>query len=734
MVENADRLQVKLATHAVTGHKVAVKILNKAKIKQLGMEEKVQREINILHLCTHPHIIRLYEVVDTPTDIFLVNEYVSGGELFDYIVSKGRLSPDEARNFFHQIISGVEYCHFQKIVHRDLKPENLLLDANKNIKLADFGLSNLMRDGEFLRTSCGSPNYAAPEVISGHLYAGPEVDVWSCGVILYALLCGSLPFDDESIPNLFKKIKSGMYSLPTHLSQLAKNLIPRMLEVDPMKRITIAEIRMHPWFQHKLPPYLRHPPELMEKQIRVVDQSVVDLVMDLPFHKAYGSTVLNQKGAALSNGAQHPAALFPTGLITRELVEKAASLEDSRDSDAPKLLKDLRCAYELILDDKHTRLRVMEVALAIKEAASATPPAFSPGGSRGTTPGGHFGPISSSSSSRPNPASHSIDGGRYTPSNASYNSYSHSPTTNLSSSAQQSRLAEEATRALMHPGSSSGGSTSGNQFGQQYGQSPPIALSVGTPHHPVLQMTSSIPGNTGMIAQHQHGRRTRRWYLGIQSKKDPAHVMTEVYKALTALDCEWLQLSSYRIKCKWRPNGTRCPSMTTAGIVDTTNTPTGVSGLDGKTAVPWGQPPTQRPSTGTHDSTNEMDVDTIGDQLNKESAHYPARSVGGIVDGKCMQVISNNEGELARVPNLSTKEYSIKIGLTLYKVQQNIYLLDFQKMTGDAFSFMTLCANIITELKTLSAASKQQQLAMQTYTLQQQQEGLGGVPAPTGGP
>jgi len=255
--------KVKLATHAITGHKVAVKILNKTKIKQLGMEEKVQREINILHLCTHPHIIRLYEVIDTPTDIFLVNEYVSGGELFDYIVSKGRLSADEARNFFHQIVSGVEYCHFQKIVHRDLKPENLLLDSNLNIKIADFGLSNLMRDGDFLRTSCGSPNYAAPEVISGHLYAGPEVDVWSCGVILYALLCGSLPFDDESIPNLFKKIKSGMYSLPSHLSQLARNLIPRMLEVDPMKRITIPEIRLHPWFQHKLPPYLRHPPELM---------------------------------------------------------------------------------------------------------------------------------------------------------------------------------------------------------------------------------------------------------------------------------------------------------------------------------------------------------------------------------------------------------------------------------------------------------------------------------------
>lgn len=141
------------------------------------------------------------------------------------------MSSSEARHFFHQIVSGVEYCHFHGVVHRDLKPENLLLDADNNVKIADFGLSNIMRDGAFLHTSCGSPNYAAPEVISGQLYAGPEVDVWSCGVILYALLCGSLPFDDESIPNLFKKIKGGIYTLPSHLSELARDIIPRMLVV-----------------------------------------------------------------------------------------------------------------------------------------------------------------------------------------------------------------------------------------------------------------------------------------------------------------------------------------------------------------------------------------------------------------------------------------------------------------------------------------------------------------------
>ena len=672
--------KVKLATHVVTGHKVAVKILNKAKIKQLGMEEKVQREINILHLCTHPHIIRLYEVIDTPTDIFLVNEYVSGGELFDYIVSKGRLSADEARNFFHQIISGVEYCHFQKIVHRDLKPENLLLDANLNIKIADFGLSNLMRDGDFLRTSCGSPNYAAPEVISGHLYAGPEVDVWSCGVILYALLCGSLPFDDESIPNLFKKIKSGMYSLPTHLSQLAKNLIPRMLEVDPMKRITIPEIRLHPWFQHKLPPYLRHPPELMEKQERNVDSEVIDEVMKLPFHKAYGT--MNQNGGNhILNGAINvPQHQFPHGIVSRDLVERAAALEDSRDSDTPKLLRDLRCAYELILDHKHTRLRVMEVARAIKEAASATPPAFSPGGSRGTTPGGsHYG------SNRYASGSGGYDG-RYYGSNLSYSSNSQSPTAAHSSSpSNHARLAEEATRQLMQPG----------QQPQPPQQPPPSAVGVGS--HPVVQMTSSIPGNTGMIAQHQHGRRTRRWYLGIQSKKDPAHVMTEVYKALMALGCEWLQLSSYRIKCKWRPNA-RSGSSYHANRAQATDNRLSSFGIMPSAGG-------ETPDAAWKKQQGSMDEDVAMEIDGKE------KKVRASADSK-MKVVAGDDGHYVSVPNLSTADYSIKIGLTLYKVQQNIYLLDFQKKTGDAFSFMTLCANIITELKTLSAASKQQQQAL----------------------
>lgn len=251
--------RVKLAEHVITGQKVAVKIINKQKMHQMNMHEKLSREINILKVMAHPHVIRLYELIDSPTELFMIMEYVSGGELFDYIVHKVRLRESEARRLFQQIISGVEFCHSHMVCHRDLKPENLLLDKNLQIKIADFGLSNRMWDGEFLKTSCGSPNYASPEVVSGKFYAGPETDVWSAGVCLYALLCGSLPFDDENVPNLFRKIKHGNFTLPGHISADAKDLIVQMLVVDPTKRLTIPLIRKHRWFRVGLPEYLRHP-------------------------------------------------------------------------------------------------------------------------------------------------------------------------------------------------------------------------------------------------------------------------------------------------------------------------------------------------------------------------------------------------------------------------------------------------------------------------------------------
>lgn len=247
--------KVKLAYHMATHKRVALKIINRKTLSKSDMQGRIEREISYLRLLRHPHIIKLYDVIKSKDEIIMVIEF-AGKELFDYIVQRGRMPEDEARRFFQQIISAVEYCHRHKIVHRDLKPENLLLDDDLNVKIADFGLSNIMTDGNFLKTSCGSPNYAAPEVISGKLYAGPEVDVWSCGVILYVMLCGRLPFDDEFIPVLFKKISGGMYTLPSFLSSGAKQLLERMLVVNPLNRITVQQIMEDPWFKTNISDYL----------------------------------------------------------------------------------------------------------------------------------------------------------------------------------------------------------------------------------------------------------------------------------------------------------------------------------------------------------------------------------------------------------------------------------------------------------------------------------------------
>lgn len=207
----------------------------------------IEREIVIMKLISHANVLGLYEVWENKSELYLVLEYVDGGELFDYLVSRGRLSEREAVHYFKQIIQGVSYCHAFNICHRDLKPENLLLDKkNSTIKIADFGMAALEVSNKLLRTSCGSPHYASPEIVMGKPYHGGPSDVWSCGIILFALLTGHLPFNDDSIKKLLLKVQSGRYQMPQNLSKEARDLISKVLVVNPAKRLTTEEILKHP--------------------------------------------------------------------------------------------------------------------------------------------------------------------------------------------------------------------------------------------------------------------------------------------------------------------------------------------------------------------------------------------------------------------------------------------------------------------------------------------------------
>ncbi|XP_063913533.1 serine/threonine-protein kinase SIK2 isoform X3 [Zophobas morio] len=248
---------VKLAKHRITKTEVAIKIIDKSQL-DAGNLQKVYREVDIMKRLDHPHIIKLYQVMETKNMIYLVSEYASQGEIFDYIARYGRMTEDQARTKFWQILSAVEYCHNRNIVHRDLKAENLLLDSNNNIKIADFGFSNYYTSGGLLSTWCGSPPYAAPEVFEGKKYTGPEIDIWSLGVVLYVLVCGALPFDGCSLQALRDRVLSGRFRIPYFMSSDCESLIRKMLVLEPNKRYSISQIKKHRWMQVAVPPSLPH--------------------------------------------------------------------------------------------------------------------------------------------------------------------------------------------------------------------------------------------------------------------------------------------------------------------------------------------------------------------------------------------------------------------------------------------------------------------------------------------
>ncbi|KAK9743461.1 hypothetical protein RND81_03G240900 [Saponaria officinalis] len=247
--------KVKFAQNTETGESVAMKVLDRTAILKHKLVDQIKREISIMKLVRHPHIVRLHEVIASRTKIYIILEYITGGELFDKIVQHGRLSELEARRYFQQLIDGVECCHNKGVYHRDLKPENLLLDSQGNLKISDFGLSAQPPEGvSLLKTTCGTPNYVAPEVLNHKGYDGALADIWSCGVTLYVLMAGYLPFDELDLTTLYFKIENADFSFPSWFSIGAKSLIQRMLDPNPQTRIRMDEIKNDEWFQRGYTP------------------------------------------------------------------------------------------------------------------------------------------------------------------------------------------------------------------------------------------------------------------------------------------------------------------------------------------------------------------------------------------------------------------------------------------------------------------------------------------------
>ncbi|PHU10870.1 CBL-interacting protein kinase 5 [Capsicum chinense] len=274
------------ARNVQNGKNVAIKVVGKEKVIKVGMMEQIKREISIMKMVKNMNIVELHEVMASKTKIYFAMEYVKGGELFAKI-AKGRLREDVARGYFQQLISAIDFCHSRGVYHRDLKPENLLLDDAGNLKVTDFGLSaftdHLRQDG-LLHTTCGTPAYVAPEVIGKKGYDGSKADIWSCGVILYVLLAGFLPFQDENIMAMYKKIYRGDFKCPPWFSSESRKLIMKMLEPNPNSRITASKIMDSSWFKKSVPKTLRHREEEEEEEFGLASEKVKEVETMNAFH------------------------------------------------------------------------------------------------------------------------------------------------------------------------------------------------------------------------------------------------------------------------------------------------------------------------------------------------------------------------------------------------------------------------------------------------------------------
>lgn len=369
--------KVKIAIHKHDGHQVAIKIVKKSQFEvKPDLQRKIRREVALMRLLDHPHLMKLYDVYESGRHLYMVLEFCAHGELFDYLVSKRRLEKQEAMGFFREIIYGLDYLHAHAICHRDLKPENILLDEFHHVKIADFGFARWMRTN-VADTSCGSPHYAAPEVIKGLRYDGRAADIWSCGVILYALLAGRLPFDDPSIRTLLAKVKSGKYVMPD-LSDDLRDLISRMLEVDPERRIKMQEIKEHPAFRDSLPRnYLCPTPLPVRTSTEPVDVENMDTaIMNILKGIGYESDeeIVNELTKPADSPAKMFYQMFKGTMAVESLPWDAEDIQQFAPSDEAYLMSPNAVGGHMATDE-FGRMRKVPMDIASPETRSFAQPA-----------------------------------------------------------------------------------------------------------------------------------------------------------------------------------------------------------------------------------------------------------------------------------------------------------------------------------------------------------------------
>ncbi|GJJ13211.1 hypothetical protein Clacol_007462 [Clathrus columnatus] len=476
--------KVKMAKHVITDQIVAMKYLSKDAILASGTKTRVLREVQYMRMLKHPHIVKLYEVISTPTHIILVLEFVEG-ELFNYIVKHGEMPESQARRFFQQLISGIHHSHRLRVVHRDLKPENVLLDDQLNVKIADFGLSNVVTDGEFLHTSCGSPNYAAPEVIRGLRYTGPEIDVWSCGVILYVMLCGRLPFEDDDVNMLFAKIAQGVYYVPQHLSTEAKSLLARMLTVDPVKRITVPEIMDSTFYRIDLPRYLIPLPPSVEPVIESLSSLVKPpKTLDFEFIEGIGR---------INNDVVQQIADTMENTTVKDILD-ALRVDDGVAGNAVKV------AYQLLRDKKRAG---KDLAMFENEELDARLAVMDPLNkySLPRTPGADS-----------NREDYFEDGDDANDDDDDYDEETEEEGEELQNDLDWEPLQQQSHIAVL-----------------------PTSI----PGHPCMKECTSHSSHQQPLSAKEKKSRKSKWHFGIRSRSPRLEVMLEIYRTLQSLGMEW---------------------------------------------------------------------------------------------------------------------------------------------------------------------------------------------------